>query len=88
MKLKYYIFIVLNNNIDVRTLQRKIKNREYWRINEESRKRLVKNEKLELIDTVKNPILIKNAVGVEDISERMLQKLILEDITSFLDELG
>ena len=88
MKLKYYIFIVLNNNIDVRTLQRKIKNREYWRINEESRKRLVKNEKLELIDTVKNPILIKNAVGVEDISERMLQKLILEDIPSFLDELG
>ena len=41
-----------------------------------------------MIDTVKNPILIKNAVGVEDISERMLQKLILEDIPSFLDELG
>lgn len=37
---------------------------------------------------VKNPILIKNSYNYENISEKFLQKLILEDITSFMKELG
>ena len=85
---EYYIFIVLNKKLDVRTLRRKIKNNEYWRINEESRRRLAKNDKLELIDTVKDPIFIRNTSGMDNISEKMLQKLILEDIPYFLNELG
>ena len=41
-------------------------------------------------DTIKNPIIIKNKLDIdkEDISEKTLQRLILEDIPSFLDELG
>ena len=41
-----------------------------------------------VIDYVKNPILIKNSYNYENISEKLLQKLILEDITSFMKELG
>lgn len=41
-----------------------------------------------VIDFVKNPILIKNGYKYENISEKLLQKLILEDITSFMKELG
>lgn len=41
-----------------------------------------------VIDFVKNPILIKNSLNYKDISERILQKIILEDITSFMKELG
>lgn len=40
------------------------------------------------IDFVKNPILIKNGYKYENISEKLLQKSILEDITSFMKELG
>ena len=69
-------------------MEKCIKNKEYERLDENTRNKIINNESVKLIDTVKNPILIKNAVGVEDISERMLQKLILEDIPSFLDELG
>ncbi len=37
---------------------------------------------------MKNSILIKNKFNTNNISEKMLQQLILEDIPSFLDELG
>ena len=39
-------------------------------------------------DLIKNPIIIKNSNNYEVISEKILQKLILEDIPSFLKELG
>ena len=41
-----------------------------------------------VIDFVKNSILIKNGYKYENISEKLLQKPILEDITSFMKELG
>ncbi len=41
-----------------------------------------------VIDFVKNSILIKNGYKYENISEKLLQKLILEDITSFMKKLG
>jgi len=49
---------------------------------------LKNKEELKVPDLVKNPIQIKNTSGNNDISEKILQKLILEDIPSFLDELG
>lgn len=41
-----------------------------------------------LVDFVKNPIVIKNSNKFDIFSEKVLQKLILEDIESFLYELG
>ncbi len=37
---------------------------------------------------IKNPIIINNKNSYETISEKVLQKIILEDISSFLKELG
>ena len=45
-------------------------------------------EELKVPDLVKNPIQIKNTSGNNEISEKVFQKLILEDISSFLKELG
>ena len=39
-------------------------------------------------DFIKNPILIKNSYNYEKITEKMLKQLILEDLDSFLKELG
>ena len=39
-------------------------------------------------DLIPNPIIIKNYNGYKAISEKVLQKLIMEDIPSFLEELG
>ena len=40
------------------------------------------------VDFVKNPIKIKNDNKYDILSEKILQKLILEDIENFLEELG
>ena len=46
------------------------------------------NDKSSIVDFVKDPIIIKNINNYEIISEKVLQKLIIEDLPSFLDELG
>ena len=84
----FYLKLCIKNNLSVRELKIKIKNKEYLRLDEDTRNKLVNNDDLELIDTVKNPILIRNTTGNYYITEKMLQKLILENLNEFLDELG
>ena len=71
-----------------RELQEKIKNNEYNRIPIETRNKLISEERLEVKDLVPNPILIKNSKNIEIATERALHDLILEDIESFMKELG
>ena len=87
-KINYYIKITEEENLSIRELREKIKNNEYERLDEETKKKLKIKEELKVPDLVKNPIRIKNKVGYNEISEKVLQKLILEDIPSFLKELG
>ena len=87
-KINYYIKIAEEQNLSYRNLRLKIKNKEYERLDESTKEKLKEKEELKLPDLVKNPIQIKNASGNNEISEKVLQKLILEDIPYFLDELG
>ena len=87
-KINYYIKITEEQNLSVRELRTKIKNNEYERLDESTKEKLKEKEKLKVPDLVKNPIQIKNTSGNNEISEKVLQKLILEDIQSFLKELG
>ena len=87
-KINYYIKITKEQNLSIRELRAKIKNNEYERLDESTKEKLKEKEKLKVPDLVKNPIQIKNTSGNNEISEKVLQKLILEDIPSFLDELG
>ena len=87
-KINYYIKISVEQNLSVRELRNRIKNREYERLPEETKNKLITNEKSNVKDLIKNPIIINNKNNYEIISEKILQKLILEDIPSFLKELG
>ena len=87
-KINYYINISIKQSLSVRQLRQKIKNSEYERLDNITRDKLINEEKANVTDFVKNPILIKNTYNYEEISEKILQRLILEDIPSFLDELG
>ena len=87
-KIMYYISITVKNNLSKRELREKIKSKEYERLPEKTKEKLIKKEKTRVIDYVKNPIIIKNNNQYEQISEKILQKIILEDIPSFLEELG
>ena len=87
-KINYYINLTINNNLSKRELEEKIKNNEYERLPEESKIKLIRKEKNDIKDFIKNPILIKNSNNYKIISERILQNLILEDIEKFMKELG
>ena len=86
--LMYYINISINNNLSKRELRKKIKNKEYERLPLETKNKLVTNMELEIKDLVPNPIIIKNKNNIEIATEKALHHLILEDIESFMKELG
>ncbi len=87
-KINYYIKISEQHNLSVRELRTRIKNNEYERLDEETKLKLINKENTEVKDFIKEPIIIKNSLNYNDISEKVLKKLILEDIDSFLKELG
>ena len=88
-QIKYYLYISDIYGISYRELRQRIKNKEYERLDEETKLKLINNKETnEVTDYVKNPIIIRNKNNYESISEKVLQKIILEDIPSFLKELG
>ena len=87
-KINYYIELVKSNNLSVRQLREKIKSNEYERLPESAKNGIINKKGSNIVDFVKNPILIKNSNNYDIFSEKVLQKLILEDIENFLEELG
>ncbi len=87
-KIKYYINECKKNNLSKRQLQEKIKNKEYERLDDKTKEKLIENKDNEIEDYIKHPILIKNTNNYDEITEKVLEQLILEDIDNFLKELG
>ena len=87
-KINYYIELVKNNNLSVRQLRERIKSNEYERLPESTKNKSVEQKESDIVDFIKNPILIKNSNKYDIFTEKVLQKLILEDIEKFLSELG
>ena len=81
----YYIDQIFKRNLSKRQLQEVIKSKEYERLPNETKNKIIKEEKLEVKDLVPNPILIKNKNNIEIITEKVLHNLILEDIPSFMN---
>ena len=84
----YYIDQIFKRNLSKRQLEEVIKSKEYERLPNETKNKIIKEEKLEVKDLVPNPILIKNKNNIEIVTEKVLHNLILEDIPSFMKELG
>ena len=87
-KITYYVNQCEVYNLDVRELRNKIKSKEYERLPMETKNKLITKYESNIVDFVKNPIRIKDSNKYDIFSEKVLQKLILEDIENFLDELG
>lgn len=58
-KIKYYINECKKHNLVKRQLQEKIKNKEYERLDNKTKEKLIKNEGTKIGDYIKKPILIK-----------------------------
>jgi len=86
--INYYIEICIKYNLSRNKLREKIKSKEYERLSDNTKNKLITNTKLEIQDLVKNPIIINNPSNKEILTEKTLKLLILEDIDNFLKELG
>ena len=88
--INYYIDICISNNLSVRELRTRIKSKEYERLDDKTKNKLIKKEKTNVSDFIKNPIIIKNKnkIDIDKVSEKILKELIMEDIDNFLYELG
>ena len=87
-EIDYYMNQIIKRNLSKRELQVIIRSDEYGRLPEYTKNKLINQNESNVVDFVKNPIKIKNSNGYDIFSEKVLQKLILEDIENFLDELG
>ncbi|MCI7083699.1 MAG: PDDEXK nuclease domain-containing protein [Tenericutes bacterium] len=87
-KMNYYINQCLIYNLSKRQLQEKIKNNEYDRLNKKTKDKLILNNNLDIVEYIPNPIIIKNKENVEIITEKVLHNLIIENLPSFMKELG
>ena len=87
-KIKYYIKQCENLLLTTRQLRERIKNKEYERLDEVAKSKLIDDVSPTIVDLIKNPIVIKNNNNKEMFSEKALQKIILEDLDDFLKELG
>lgn len=86
--MNYYIKDTINKNLSVRELEFKIKSNEYERLPIETKNKLILDDEIETTDLVPNPILIRNKNNFDIATEKALHNLILEDIESFMKELG
>ncbi len=84
----YYLNLCINYHIDVRSLREKIKNKEYNRLPIETKNKLIIEEEISVKDLVPNPIIIRNKYNIDIVTEKALHQLVLENIESFMKELG
>jgi hypothetical protein len=70
----YYIDLTINNDLSKRELEEKIKHNEYERLPEQLKNKIMRKEKTEIKDFIKNPIFINNSHNYKIISERILTR--------------
>ena len=87
-EIKYYIDVCEKRNLTKRELESLIKSKEYERLSEETKNKLVTNEELKLPDLVPDPLLIKSEFNIEQLTEYALKQSILNNLDNFLTQLG
>ena len=89
-EINYYIKQTEIYNLSVRELREKIKSKEYQRLDDNTKLKLINKEETVVSDFIKNPIVIRSKYNIdkEEVTEKILKKLILEDLDNFLKELG
>ena len=87
-EIKYYIDVCEKRNLTKSELESLIKSKEYERLSEETKNKLVTNEELSLSGLVPDSLLIKSEFDKEKITEYALKQSILNNLDNFLTQLG
>ena len=74
-EINYYIEITINQKLSYRKLREKIKSKEYQRLSDETKNKLINKEKIDVTSYIKNPIYINTFNNdKENISENTFYK--------------
>ena len=90
-EIEYYIDISLKEKLGYRQLHKIIKSKEYQRLDDKTKNKLINKEELDIYDNIKNPIYINtydtnnNKTNIE---EKVLKSFVLKDMDNFLRQLG
>ena len=87
-KINYYITLCESNPMSRDELKRRIKSNEYERIPNKTKKKIMEYAEPTVVDSIKDPIVIKLKDEPKDMTEEKLHQLILENMEDFLNELG
>ena len=87
-EIRYYLNECERNNLTQRQLHELIKNKTYNRLSDKVKNKIINQDKIEIIDLIPNPIIIRTNILSEDISEYALKETLLNNIDYFLRELG
>ena len=87
-EIRYYIDISASQNLSRNELRNIIKSKEYERLDNKTKEKLINKEDTLVSDFIKDPIIINNSLNHIEISERVLKELILNDLDIFLKQLG
>ena len=87
-EIKYYIYVTRRENLSKRELSLKIKNEEYHRLPLETKEKLETNKKVKSGEEVLNPIIVRTNNLKEKFTEKVLQEMIMNDLSNFLRQLG
>lgn len=87
-EIRYYLNECEKKNLTVKQLQNIIKNKEYDRLSDETKNKLINLEQLKVDDLVPNPIIIRSDLLNEKLTEYALKQMILNNLDEFLLQLG
>ena len=87
-EIRYYIDISASQNLSRNELRNRIKSKEYERLDNKTKEKLINKEDTLVSDFIKDPIIVNNSLNYIEISEKVLKELILNDLDKFLNQLG
>ena len=87
-EIRYYIDISISQNLSRNELRNRIKSKEYERLDNKTKEKLINKEDTIVSDFIKDPIIINNSLNYIEVSEKALKELILNDLDNFLKQLG
>ena len=87
-EIEYYLNISNKFNLSTRDLRKRIKLKEYDRLDDDVKEKLSKQEVVPIKDTIPNPVVLNGLKFNEKLTEKILQKYIDENSVELCDALG
>ena len=86
----YYLNLAILKNLGYKDLKKRIKSKEYERLSDEAKNKLISNEALNIKDTIPEPVLIpiSKKYDKEKLNEKLLHTIIVDNIKEFMKQLG